>query len=136
MIGSPRMKSVPRIELPTVEQMKACGCYESYKLFGGLGYCKKCSPFLTPQHMGWGRYLYHKTGRMIKATVMPFIILMLVAAITFILYLAALTAVEKQELVACHQHQTYSQSLAGYYLTENEKQRCDDLGVIVYAPVR
>lgn len=54
---SKRMVAVPRAPLPTHDEMRGC-CLDSYKLFGGLGYCKRHSPYVTRQHMTLGRYIY------------------------------------------------------------------------------
>jgi len=133
-----RMKAVSRIETPKYETIIGC-CATEVRHLGTLGYCKKHSPFLTPQHMGWVRFSYHwlrTTGTMIGASVMPLIIkVLVVAAFILIFFQAVLTGIDKQELVACYQHQTYSQTLAGYEVSEEAAKRCDALGVSVYAVV-
>lgn len=65
MVRSQPMHAVPRAPLPTHDEMRGC-CLENYKLFGGLGYCKKHSPYITRQHMTLARYIYWRLRQLLK----------------------------------------------------------------------
>ena len=87
-----------------------------------------------------GRWLYWwgvKSGRIMVASVLPFILKVVVVVAFAILFAWLLnTGLDKQELVACNKLKSYSQAYNAFYLTVDEKAMCDAHGVYIDAPVK
>ena len=116
-------------------------CKQCDPLFGGLGWCKRHSPYHTIAHMGFWRWLWVwivKSGKMIVVSVLPKIIKVVVLMVfAFVLTIIINSGLQKQELVTCQKLAQQAQTHAPFfYLTKIEKSMCDDLGVIIQAPVK
>lgn len=138
-IFSPRMTAVRRASKQytrrTAEQCPDCDPFA-----GGMGWCKKHTPFHTIQHMGFTRWAWEwviKLGKMIWASVLPTIITLVVGlAFVALLVFAADIGIRKQQLVSCLRLEHQSQTHPDFYLTKTQKSTCDDLDVVIDAPVR
>ena len=79
-----------------------------------------------------------KSGKIVVASVLPFISKMVVGIAFVVLFLYALnTGIEKQELVTCIKLSSSSQTYSPlFFMTETEKAICDGHNVYVDAPVK
>ena len=86
------------------------------------------------------KYQYQKSwknGRIERGTVIPGLIIWVLTGAFAVLFIYALAVgVHRQDLVTCHNLQAESQTYVRFFLTKGEKQMCDDLGVVIVAPVR
>lgn len=80
----------------------------------------------------------HKNGKIKGVSVLPFFInTVLLSVVAYIMFSAIAVGLERQELVTCHKLDSYSQTYApSFYVTEGQKATCDDLGVVIDAPIR
>lgn len=131
------MRAVPRV--PEASYKEKEDCPNCHTVLGGIGLCKKHTPYHTINHMGFARWAYWwavKGGKIVVGSV-PNIIKLVVLMVVVVLFALIINiGVEKQELVTCHKLQSYAQTYPLFYLTPIEKEMCDAHGISIDAPVR
>lgn len=139
ILRAPRMVAVRQIERAPSSAVYACP--DCSPIWGGLGLCKKHTHYHDIAHMGIARWAWVwvlKSGKMMVGTVLPFLFKVVVIVAFVCLFAYALdTGLQKQGLVACQKLKSYSQTYSPmFYLTKAEKAMCDDLNVVIDAPVK
>lgn len=70
-----------------------------------------------------------------KEIIAKIVVALLLVATLYLVGLAFVTGLEKQDWVQCQKLKSQSQEYPLFYLTQNEKDMCDSLGVTISAPI-